>query len=44
MGCPFDPGEKQALLEAVTLAERAETMMAILRMASAGGDGPAARH
>jgi len=32
MACPFDPPEKQALLEAKTLAERAETLIAILRM------------
>jgi len=44
MGCPFDPSEKQALLEAATLAERAETMLAILRMACVGDGGRAARH
>ncbi len=34
MACPFDPREKQALLEARTLPERAETMTTILRMAA----------
>ena len=32
MICPFDPLEKQALLEAGTLAERAETMRTLLRI------------
>ena len=44
MGCPFQPSEKQALLEAATLAERAETMLAILRMASLGAAAGAAPH
>ena len=45
MICPFDPTEKQALLEAPTLAERAEMMMSLVEMAihSPGGDAPA-RH
>ncbi|MEE8536069.1 MAG: LON peptidase substrate-binding domain-containing protein [Kiloniellales bacterium] len=34
MACPFEPREKQALLEARTLPERAETMTALLRMAA----------
>ena len=34
MACPFDPPEKQALLEAMTLSERAETLITI---AAAGG-------
>jgi hypothetical protein len=38
MACPFDPPEKQALLEAKTLAERAETLIAILRMSVMEGD------
>ncbi|HET7086613.1 MAG TPA: LON peptidase substrate-binding domain-containing protein [Rhizomicrobium sp.] len=39
MMCPFDPMEKQALLEAVTFQERASTLMALLEM---GGEaGPA---
>ncbi|WP_428376795.1 LON peptidase substrate-binding domain-containing protein [Lichenicoccus sp.] len=33
MICPFPPPEKQALLEAVTLAERAGTLQALLQMA-----------
>jgi Lon protease-like protein len=32
MACPFDPPEKQALLEAMTLSERAETLITLLRM------------
>ncbi len=33
MICPFPPPEKQALLEALTLVERAETLQALLQMA-----------
>lgn len=36
-GCPFSPSEKQALLEAQTMLERAECLIAL--MAMAGGDG-----
>ena len=36
MGCPFAPNEKQALLEARTVAERAECLIALMEMA--GGD------
>lgn len=41
MACPFDQGEKQALLEAAGPAERAEILLALLDMANAspGGDG-----
>ena len=47
MNCPFEPGEKQALLEAPSLDERARLLTAIVEMAaldppSAGGGG--ARH
>ena len=38
MGLPFDPAEKQALLEAVTIADRAEALTALLEIDSAGGD------
>ena len=38
MGLPFDAAEKQALLEAVTLADRAEALMALLEIDGAGGD------
>lgn len=31
-GCPFGPVEKQALMEAPTLADRAATLVALLRM------------
>jgi hypothetical protein len=36
MGCPFEPPEKQALLEAATLAERSRIMIAMLEMAAHG--------
>ena len=39
MACPFDPVEKQALLEAAGPEERAETLLALLRMADAGPEG-----
>ncbi len=38
MGCPFAPNEKQALLEAQTVADRAECLMALMEMAD-GEDG-----
>jgi Lon protease-like protein len=37
MVCPFAAAEKQALLEAATPAERAEDLVALLRMAALGG-------
>ena len=42
MLCPFGPPEKQALLEAMTLPERVETMTAIMEMAmhDRQSDGP----
>ena len=40
MVCPFEPIEKQALLEAPTEAERAETLLALLRMGAAEPGGP----
>lgn len=36
MGCPFSPSEKQALLEAPTVFEQAESLMALMEMS--GGD------
>lgn len=40
-GCPFTPAEKQALLEAPTLAERAATLIALMELSASGGDtGP----
>jgi Lon protease-like protein len=36
MACPFEPVEKQALLEAPTPAERAGTLLALLQMGAAG--------
>ncbi|HBK90108.1 MAG TPA: peptidase S16 [Parvularcula sp.] len=38
MGCPFAPNEKQALLEAGTLADRADCLIALMRMS--GGEAP----
>ena len=38
MMCPFDPAEKQALLEANCFQERASTLLALLEMG--GADGP----
>jgi hypothetical protein len=38
MACPFAASEKQALLEAKSLAERAETMTAILELAALAPD------
>lgn len=35
MACPFEAGEKQALLEAPTLEDRARTMLTLMEMASA---------
>lgn len=37
MGCPFAPNEKQALLEAPSVAERADCLIALMRM---GGEPP----
>lgn len=37
MVCPFGPVEKQALLEAPTLAVRIETLMTLLQMGTHGG-------
>lgn len=39
MICPLGAPEKQALLEAMSLTERAETLTAIMEMATHGGDG-----
>jgi Lon protease-like protein len=41
MACPFEPVEKQALLEAPTGADRAATLLALLQMGAAGPDLPA---
>ena len=40
MVCPFDPLEKQALLEAPTLADRAQTLRALLRIDSHDSPDP----
>ena len=40
MLCPFEPAEKQALLEAPGWLERVDTLIALLEMANAGPVGP----
>jgi uncharacterized protein len=40
--CPFDPEEKQALLEAPTLALRRETLVTLMEFAVRGGGGEGA--
>jgi uncharacterized protein len=42
--CPFTPQEKQALLEADTLADRAALLTALCEMDTDGGSGPVALH
>lgn len=45
MTCPFEPSEKQALLECRTLSERRDTMIALMEMATVEAeDGEAVRH
>jgi len=46
MLCPFSPGEKQALLEAPDLGQRASSMIAMLQLAAheGSGDGAQPRH
>lgn len=44
MMCPFQPSEKQALLEAQTLADRADVLTALIEMSTAAGDEPASTH
>lgn len=44
MMCPFQPSEKQALLEAKTLADRANVMVALLEMTLAANDDSANLH
>jgi Lon protease-like protein len=39
MALPFEPSEKQALLEAVTLADRRSTLIALLEIDTAGRSG-----
>lgn len=44
MICPFEPSEKQALLEARTLADRARVMTALVDLAVAANDTGTAKH
>jgi hypothetical protein len=43
MICPFEPAEKQVLLEASTDADRAATLIALLQMGAAEPDTPSGR-
>lgn len=43
MICPFEPAEKQALLEAATDADRAAILLALLQMGAAEQDAPSGR-
>ena len=43
MVCPFEPIEKQALLEALDPADRADTLLALLRMGAAETGDPSGR-
>lgn len=43
MVCPFDPAEKQALLEAPTDAERAAALLVLLQMGALSPDTPGGR-
>jgi Lon protease-like protein len=44
MICPFDPSEKQALLEAGDLPQRTELMIALIEMGMLDQQGDASRH
>jgi Lon protease-like protein len=43
MSCPFEPAEKQALLEAATDRDRAMALLALLQMGAAASDDPSGR-
>jgi Lon protease-like protein len=43
MACPFEPAEKQALLEAGPIAEQAEMLLTLLRMGAVGPDSSGGR-
>jgi Lon protease-like protein len=42
MICPFSPAEKQALVEAKSLADRAAALLALIEIAALEGDSPGA--
>jgi Lon protease-like protein len=44
MICPFEPCEKQALLEAVDAEQRGKVLIALLQMGALGGKDMCARH
>ena len=43
MVCPFEPAEKQALLEAPTDTERAAALLTLLQMGALSQDTPGGR-
>ena len=43
MVCPFEPAEKQALLEAGTIPDQAAMLLTLLRMGSIGPDAQGGR-
>jgi Lon protease-like protein len=43
MVCPFEPAEKQAVLEAETIPDQAAMLLTLLRMGAVGQDDPAGR-
>ena len=43
MVCPFEPAEKQALLETATDTERASTLLALLQMGALAQDPSSGR-
>ena len=42
MSCPFEPGEKQALLESNSLTDRCQLLISLFEMAMLASDAPAA--
>jgi Lon protease-like protein len=44
MGCPFEPNEKQALLEAPDLTRRTEILTALMEMSAMGAEADGPRH
>ena len=44
MGCPFEPNEKQALLEAPDLVRRAEILTTLMEMSAMGAEADGPRH
>jgi Lon protease-like protein len=42
MSCPFEPGEKQALLESNSLTDRCQLLISLFEMAMLASDAPPA--